>query len=75
MEKKELEVFNKVISEKYKYHKLWKFLAFIFMALTILFGTLYFATGEVFKETINNNDIKIINENSGNNYAEINVSN
>lgn len=73
MDKKELEVFNKVISEKYKYHKLWKILTFVFMALAILFGTLYFGSGEVFRETIN--DVKIINENSGNNHNNINITN
>lgn len=68
MDKKELEVINEAIKEKYKYHKLWKILAIVFIGLTILFGTLYFASGDVFrKEVHNNNDVEIVNNGNSNN--------
>ena len=67
MDKKELEVINKAIKEKYKYHKVWKILAIVFMCLTILFGTLYFASGDVFRQTTNNNDVEIVNNGDSNN--------
>lgn len=65
MDKKELEVINKAVKEKYKYHKVWKILAIVFMGLTILFGTLYFASGDVFRQTTN--DVEIVNNGDNNN--------
>lgn len=67
MDKKELEVINKAVKEKYKYHKVWKILAIVFMGLTILFGTLYFASGDVFRQTTKNNDVEIVNNGDSNN--------
>lgn len=77
MDRDELKVMNKVIKEKYKYHKLWKILAIVFICLTILFATLYFVSGEAFEQTINNNDVEVINNNNGasnnnNNYVTVN---
>ena len=66
MNKKECEICQSVIKEKYKHYRLWRALAIIFMCLTILFATLYFGSGEVFKETVNNNEVEIINEGSSN---------
>lgn len=65
MDKKELEVINKAVKEKYKYHKVWKILAIVFMGLTILFGTLYFASDDVFRQTTN--DVEIVNNGDNNN--------
>lgn len=65
MNKNECEVCKSAIREKYKYHRFWKIMAIVFMCLTILFATLYFASGEIFKETINN-DIEIVNEGDSN---------
>lgn len=70
MDKKELEVINKAVKEKYKYHKVWKILAIVFMGLTILFGTLYFASGDVFRQTTN--DVEIVNNGDNNNGVTIN---
>jgi len=66
MNKKELEVINNAVKEKYKYHKVWKILAIVFICLTILFGTLYFASGDVFRQTTNNNDVEIVNNGDSN---------
>lgn len=66
MNKNECEICKTVIREKYKHFKLWRVLTIIFMVLTVLFATLYFASGEVFTETINNNDVEIINEGNNN---------
>lgn len=68
MDKKELEVIKDAIKEKYKYHKVWKILAIVFICLTILFGTLYFASGDVFRQTtnVNNNDVEIVNNGDSN---------
>lgn len=65
MDKKELKVINDAVKEKYKYHKVWKILAIVFMCLTILFGTLYFASGDVFRQTTN--DVEIVNNGDNNN--------
>ncbi|MBO7526830.1 MAG: hypothetical protein J6T74_02920 [Clostridia bacterium] len=67
MDKRELQVINKAVKEKYKYYKVWKILAIVFMGLTILFGTLYFASGDVFRQTTNNNDVEIVNNGDSNN--------
>lgn len=74
MDKKELKIYQDAIKQKYKYHTLWKVLAIIFICLTILFASLYFGSGDLFKETINN-DIEIINENSGNNSNNVTITN
>lgn len=65
-DKKECEVCRKATAEKYKYYKLWKILAILFMCLTIVLAILYFGSGEVFKETINN-DVEIVNTGGSNN--------
>ena len=74
-DKKECEVCRKATAEKYKYFKVWKILAILFMCLTIVLAILYFGSGEVFKETINQNDVEIINtggRNNNNNNVVIN---
>ena len=72
MTKQELETYNKAIKEKYKFYKLWKILAIVFMMTTLLFAVLYFVSGDMFKETINN-DVEIVNEGDSNdNYVTIN---
>lgn len=63
MDKNELEIYKQVVSEKYKHYRLWKVLAIVFMVLTVALGILYFATGDVFKQTIN--DVEIVNNNEG----------
>ena len=74
MNKKELAVYKKAVKDKYKYHKLWKILAIVFMCLTILFATLYFASGDIFKKTINN-DVEIVNENADTNINTVEINN
>lgn len=74
MDKKELKIYQDAVKKKYKYHTLWKVLAIVFMCLTILFGSLYFGSGEMFKETTYN-DVEIINENSGNNNNNVTITN
>lgn len=66
-DKQECEVCRKMTAEKYKHLKVWRILAIIFMCLTILFAVLYFGSGEVFKETINQNDVEIVNTGGSNN--------
>lgn len=73
MDKKELQVINKAVKEKYKYHKVWKILAIVFMCLTILFGTLYFASGDVFRKEVSN-DVEIVN-NGDNNRNGVTINN
>ncbi len=63
MEQKELQVYQKMVREKYKFFNLWRILAIVFMCLTVLFAVLYFASGTVVTtETNNNNDVDIVNE-------------
>lgn len=72
-DKKECEICRKLTAEKYKRYKLWKSLAIIFICLTIIFAILYFGTGEVFTETVN--DVEIVNtggSNGNNNNVVIN---
>ena len=73
MDKKELKIYQDAVKKKYKYHTLWKVLAIVFMCLTILLATLYFGSGEVFKQTVN--DVEIINENSGDNNNTVTITN
>lgn len=75
MDKNELEVYKQAVKEKYKYYRLWKVLAIIFMCLSVLFGVLYFATGDVFKETINDNDVTIENNGDGSNTNNVTINN
>lgn len=75
MDKNELEVYKQAVKEKYKYYRLWKVLAIIFMCLSVLFGVLYFATGDVFKETINDNDVSIENNGDGSNTNNVTINN
>lgn len=75
MDKNELEVYKQAVKEKYKYYRLWKMLAIIFMCLSVLFGVLYFATGDVFKETINDNDVTIENNGDGSNNNNVTINN
>lgn len=64
MKNKELEIYKCAVKNKYKFYNLWKVLAILFMMTTLLFAILYFSTGEVFKETIN--DVDIVNEGDNN---------
>lgn len=73
MNKQEKAVYEKAVKEKYKHHKLWKVLALVFMGLTILFATLYFASGDVFRHTENN--VEIVNENAENNVNNVEIHN
>lgn len=63
MDKNELEVYKQAVKEKYRHYRLWKVLAIVFMCVSVLLGALYFATGDVFKETTN--EVEIINNNEG----------
>ena len=74
MDNKELAIYKKAVKEKYKYHKLWVILAIVFMCLTVLFATLYFASGDLFKTTTNNNDVEIVN-NGDNNTNGVTINN
>lgn len=65
--KKECEICKKAIQEKYKHYKIWRALAIVFMCLTLMLCVLYFAEGDIFKETINNNDVEILNRGDSNN--------
>ena len=67
MDKNELQLYNQVIHEKYKHYRLWQVLAIVFMCLTILFSVLYFASGNIIEETINNNDVEVENNGESNN--------
>ena len=73
MDKNELEVYKQAVKEKYKYYRLWKVLAIIFMCLSVLFGVLYFATGDVFKETTN--DVSIENNGDSSNTNNVTINN
>ena len=75
MDKKECKICKEAIKQKYRFYTLWKVLAIVFIGLTILFVTLYFASGEVFKITENNNDVEIINEGDGNNNNNVIINN
>lgn len=58
MNEKECEVCAKMVKEKYKYYKMWRNLAIIFICLTFLLAILLVANGDLFvKETIENNII------------------
>ena len=72
MNNKECKICKEATKQKYRFYTLWKVLAIVFMCLTILFATLYFASGDVFKQTtkVNNNDVEI--ENTGD-YSNNNV--
>ncbi len=74
-ERKECEICRKAVQEKYKRYKVWKTLAILFICLTILFGALYLGTGDVFKETINRNDVEIVNNGYGNNNNNVVINN
>ena len=73
MDKNELEVYKQAVKEKYKYHRLWKVLAIVFMCLSVIFGVLYFATGDVFKTTTN--DVTIENNGGGSNNNNVTINN
>ena len=75
MDKKELKIYQEAVKKKYKYHTLWKILAIVFMCLTFILAGVYFGSGDVFKQTVNNNDVEIINENSGNNNNTVTITN
>ena len=75
MNNKECKICKEAIKQKYKFYNLWKILAIVFMCLTILFATLYFASGDVFKQTNNNNDVEIINEGDGDNNNNVVINN
>lgn len=70
------EICQRLIHEKYKYHKLWKILAIVFIILTILFSILFFVNGDLFKKEIHNeNDIEISNEGDGDNTNKVTINN
>lgn len=71
MKKEEFEIYNKMTHEKYKYYKVWKWLAIIFIAISVGLCVLLIANGCMFNEvhTVNNNDVEIINEGSNNDNA------
>ena len=73
MDKKECQICKKAIKQKYRFFTLWKVLAIVFMCLTVLFATLYFASGDVFKQT--NNDVEILNEGDGGNNNSVVINN
>lgn len=63
MEQNELEIYQKMVREKYKHFNLWRILAITFMILAVVFAVLYFASGSIVTtETNNNNDVEIYNE-------------
>lgn len=71
-DKRECKICREEIKRKYKHYKLWKALAIVFICLTVLFGTLYFATGDVFRTTTN--EVEVIN-NGDSNYNQIDIEN
>lgn len=74
MDKKECEICKQVIKAKHKRSiTVWRTLAIIFMCLTVLFGTLYFANGDLFSQTVN--DVEIVNDNSKNNNNNVVINN
>lgn len=44
MDKREREIYDRAIKEKYKYHKFWKIATFVFGAVSIVFSILYFVS-------------------------------
>lgn len=72
-DKRECKICREEIKRKYKHYKLWKALAIVFICLTVLFGTLYFTTGDVFRQTVSN-DVKVVN-NGDSNYNQIDIEN
>ena len=68
MDNKECEVCTKMVKEKYKHYKTWKYLAIVFICLTVLFAILYFASGDLMSSTTleYNNDVSIENGGSNN---------
>ena len=75
MNNKECKICKEAIKHKYRFFVLWKVLAIVFICLTILFATLYFASGDVFKSTTNNNDVEIVNEGDGDNNNNVIINN
>lgn len=71
-DKKECRICREMTKQKYKYFKLWKILAIVFMVLTAVFAGLYFASGDIFKET--NNEVEIVNE-GNQNESEVTINN
>lgn len=69
MDKKECEVCSKMVKEKYKHYKTWKWLAIVFICISVLFAILFFANGNLFVNETKENEITIrngsgINENN-----------
>ena len=73
MNSKECKICKEATKQKYRFYTLWKVLAIVFMCLTILFATLYFASGDVFKQS--ENDVEILNEGDGNNSNNVIITN
>lgn len=73
MTKKDCEICKKLIAEKYKHARLWKVLTVLFFMLAVVFGVLYFSTGDVFRHTVN--DVEIVNEGGGNNNNNVAINN
>ena len=74
MDKEELKIYQKAVKDKYKHYKVWKILAIIFMCATLVLSILYFGSGDLFKETINN-EVEIINEGDGSNFNNVTINN
>ena len=72
-DKRECKICREEIKRKYRHYNLWKALAIVFICLTVLFGTLYFATGDVFRQAVSN-DVEVVN-NGDSNYNKIDIEN
>lgn len=63
-DKRECKICREEIKRKYRHYNLWKALAIVFICLTVIFGTLYLATGDVFRQTTN--DVEVVNNGDSN---------
>lgn len=75
MNDKEREVFSYMVKEKYKYYKVWKTLAVVFMCISAILAILYFSSGYVFTSRIIECDNNVEIENDGNNNENSNNGN
>jgi len=75
MEKNELDIYNKMVRDKYKFYNVWRIMAIVFMCFTMLFAVLYFASGTVIETKTNNNDVEIVNEDGGGNKNFVTINN
>ena len=75
MNDKEREVFSYMVKEKYKYYKVWKTLAIVFMCISAILAILYFSSGYVFTSRIIKSDNNVEIENDGSNNENSNNGN